>query len=178
MTRSNEERQKGNTAPNNQLKRFKINPVELVVLGFTALIFSNSLYHLFYDWKDSKQAHWQAPSHTDTTQPTREPASLHKGSFANIEFDCGLQHQTITTQADKVRITGPLCQNLSGASLSMIKIFKEGTETQAAFTDISGNRFSSSFISLKDLGEHSIVLKFLYDGDLAPLEKKLTLKKQ
>lgn len=157
-------------------KRFRINPVELVIFSVVSLVFLNSVYHLFYDWQGFKPAKLVMLENVEGETDTRRPASGNPG-FVNLEFSCedSGEHKTGAT---KLRLNGPLCRAADEAgqerapaaagSVAADLIRTEITNsansaTATVFTDVQAAKFSTDYIPL-ERGTNSLNVKFVYKG--------------
>jgi len=166
--------------PSHEQRRFRVNPVELVVFAAVTLVFANSIYQLFYDWDEIR-----------TKSGTVEEASAGSASrglasasplFSSIEVKCNdeapkkkganADAHLEKTDAAKIRLSGPLCLPLAFQELkenkrpSLLKTEVTNKTTNAVATVITNTtegRFSTDFIPLNP-GPNQIQLKWVYSG--------------
>jgi hypothetical protein len=155
-----------------KVKHFRVNPVEVGVFIIVAMIFINSVYHLFYDWKGFEP---QKISFTDSFKD-RSPASVGiskheslmksstKSNFENIEIGCAskLVQETL---APRVRLNGPLCGHEAGkTNTSFVKteITNNANKSQATvFSDVTEGTYLTDYIFLNQ-GENPLTIRFHY----------------
>lgn len=167
-------------APSPQTRRFRVNPVEMVIFGLVCTVLVNSVYHLFYDWDGIRPV----AVHQLPDRDPNDPAGDRKVSsppstptFANMEVNCGANAQA-TTSADRVRLTGTLCGAQTGAasgrspaSMLRTEILNQTNRAQATvFTDPGSGKFSTDFIPLA-AGVNRIELRFVYPGGRTVMEQ-------
>ncbi|MBY0470370.1 hypothetical protein K2X30_04315 [bacterium] len=147
------------------VRRFKINPVELAIFAVVTMVFLNSVYNLFYDSQNlTKPVETEGSKETaDATNPStmsRSPATsaLHS-TFMNVEVSC---EEKISKQvsANKIRILGQLCGD-SPVKTSVIN--KSNQFNATVFTDVTSNKYSTDYIPLKT-GENPIHIEFAFAG--------------
>ncbi len=158
------------------LRRFRINPVELAIFTGVTLIFVNSVYNLLYE----RPAGGFAPMLTrgkapgETGLSGRFPASIERRKteakpvslLARAEISCqdGQSHKT---SAAKLQLGGALCgSQTSEDTQKLLKTEIVNTANHYAatvFPDNKGVRFTTDYIPLVD-GVNSIKLDFVYKG--------------
>lgn len=147
-----------------QLRRYKVNPVEVAIFSIVTLIFLNSVYNLFYDRQGFHPAAL-APMAATPVSEGRSPASVNP-AFANLEVKCGINSEQ-DTQAAKVRLTGTLCgaaAGTDGSKLIKTQIVNNANRFSATvFTDLSAGKFSTDYIPL-NTGKNPIHLEFVFQG--------------
>ncbi len=163
---------------NSKNRRFKVNPVEIGVFAIVAMIFLNSVYHLFYDWKGFEP---QKVSFTDNFK-NRSPASLMPGTtdartnvgqkmgYENVEIGCASQvkHDTI---APRVRLNGPICGHEPGKTNSNFvktEITNNANKSHATvFSDITEGTYLTDYIVLNQ-GENPVSIRFHFNSNGEP----------
>ncbi|MGZ3689470.1 MAG: hypothetical protein ACXVBW_14305, partial [Bdellovibrionota bacterium] len=133
-----------------KVRRFKTNPVEIVIFSVVSLIFINSLYNLFYDHQGFHPAAL-SPMAANPTSEGRAPASVVQKSFKSVDLSCESNPEQDTT-ATKVRLAGPLCEidaALDAAKLLRTTIINTANQFNATvFPDVSTGKFSTDYIPL------------------------------
>jgi hypothetical protein len=177
-----------------QAKRFRLNPVELVIFSGMAVVLVNSVYHLFYDWDGVRPvAVQQAPDprgDTGTQAGDRRVASVSAAPVvASLAVTCG-STAPIPTTADKVRLSGSLCgdsgkpaadaKTADGKPATSDFVRTEVTNltnhvSATVFTDAATGKFSTDLFPVA-AGTNHIELKFVRQGAPAVVEKLQILK--
>lgn len=145
------------------LKRFKTNPVELVIFLAITGVFMHSVYQLFYE-SPNFRATALAPMHANPLSEGRSPASTSSQSFMNLDVRCENNAER-DTSASKVRLNGALCG--ADASEDSSKLTKTSVVNTAnkfnatVFTDTTANKFSTDYIPLNP-GRNAIHIEFAY----------------
>lgn len=152
-------------ATKTSVKQFKANPVEVVIFLAVTGMFSNSLYRLFYDTPDFQPAALSKMAANPISEG-RSPASVDAPSFKNIDVRCN-STSDYDTDANKVRLIGPLCGVDEGNDSSKhIKtvVFNQANKFNASvFTDITAGKFSTDYIPLNQ-GKNPIRMEFTFRG--------------
>ena len=168
-----------------QARRFRINPVELVVFGVVSLIFANSVYQLFYDWEEVRANAVGATAAVKADSSSVRGIASANPLFSTIEVKCDSEKATTgakkksgaeesqsleTTDAAKIRLSGPLCgigvKTPQDAKPKLLKaeVVNRTTNTAATvFTNATDGSFSTDFIPLNP-GRNQIQLKWIYQG--------------
>ncbi len=144
-------------------RRFRINPVEVVIFSAVFLILCNSVYSLFNE-RNGFQPAMLSPMAANPVSETRAPASTSQ-SFLNVDFNCQTQKE-MTTSAPRIRLTGPLCGSSDSTGTQLIKtvIHNDANKfTATVFTDVNSGRFSTDYIPLNS-EKNPIRVEFLYKG--------------
>lgn len=145
-------------------KKFRVNPIEVVIFSIVFLMLFHSVYNLFYDKQILDAGPLSAALFSDTT-PGRMPATLQ--SFQNIEITC-IKKQETEMQASKVRLTGPICGLREADSKSQqfkTQILNQTNNFEATvFTDVSAGKFSTDYIPLAP-GKNQIFIKFDFENN-------------
>ena len=150
------------------IKRFRINPVEVAIFSIVTLIFLNSVYNLFYDRQGFHPAAL-APMAANPTSEGRSPASVGQ-SFMNLEVKCETNSEQETAAA-KVRLTGALC-GVGATAADASKLLKTQIVNNAnkfsatVFTDTTAGKFSTDYIPL-NTGKNPIRIEFVYQEWIA-----------
>lgn len=144
-----------------KIKRFRINPVELGVFLIVTLIFANSVYQLFFDWKGYQTKEISSAK----TDSARSPASITGTQVENIEIGCGhsIRQETLAT---KVRLNGPLCGIKPGSETTFdkVEILNQSNKTQAVvFSDVTDGTYLTDYIPLVS-GENALTIKLTYNA--------------
>jgi hypothetical protein len=159
-----------------QVRRFKINPVELVVFGAVTLIFANSVYQLYYDWEEIRtNVVGSTPALAQSDRDGRSIAS-NNPLFSTIEVKCdeksaakkkpGSSEALEVTDAAKIRLSGPLCGPGKADKTKLLKaevVNRTTNSTATVFTNSTDGSFSTDFIQLSP-GRNQIQLKWVYQG--------------
>lgn len=145
-----------------QIKRFRVNPVELAIFLIVSLIFGNSVYNLFYDRQGFRPTAL-APMEANPISEGRAPASVKTSqTFLNLEIKCGAPAEE-NTAATKVRLTGPLCGAVADEQkLVKTQISNDANKFNATVFPHSG-RFSTDYIPL-NAGKNPIRMEFTFQG--------------
>lgn len=153
------------TAPKRTLKRFHVNPLELVIFFAVAGIFGHSVYRLFYAAGDFQPNALTQLTANPLTEG-RAPAARAQSTFKSLEVRCETNSESETT-AQKVRLAGPLCgADAQGGVGQLLKTTVTNSANRFAatvFLDTSGGRFSTDYIPL-NTGKNPISLEFVYRG--------------
>lgn len=153
-----------NPAAPTQVRRFRTNPVELVIFSCITLIFFNSVYNLFYDQNGFHAAALQ-PMAANPASEGRSPASVAP-AFVNVDVRCDLNPDQ-DTAATKVRLAGGICGGAPGLDAGqLVKTQVTNTANKFAatvFTDVNAAKFSTDYIPL-NLGKNPIHVEFTYEG--------------
>lgn len=164
-----------------QMKKFRINPVELVIFSTVLLMLVNSLYHLFYERPGLESAAWSAL--TTPVTASNAKASTEAPIFLSYDLKCESSAQT-STQAGKVRLNGMLCDSAgivlgghasategrSPASIDFGRVVRVDVTNQAnqfnatVFTDASAGKFSTDYIPLNQGSNPVQVIFHAADG--------------
>jgi len=164
------------------IRRFRINPVEVAIFSIVTLIFFNSLYNLFYD-RQGFQTTALAPMLGTPTSEGRTPAATTAPTFTHLNTLCD-QNSDHGTSASKVRLTGPICGTVTSeaADANKSKTFSSNSGavetlkplktqivnqtnqfTATVFMDTASGKFSTDYIPL-EIGSNSIQVEFFYPG--------------
>ncbi|MFZ9594942.1 MAG: hypothetical protein ACO3A2_02570 [Bdellovibrionia bacterium] len=162
-----------------EVKRFKTNPIEVVIVLVVSLIFFNSLYNLIYEYPSQEAlALLPAESPIQSQGSSRLPASTPSAYF-DLELDCN-KIKTEQTRASKIRITGTICalnsQQKIETSSPQISIKNSTNEdTATVFQMETTDKFSTDYISLSD-GENRIQMKFQFDSTRSVSKELIVIK--
>jgi len=173
-----------------RVRRFRANPIEVAIFSVITLVFSHSIYSLFYDTQALYTAeianhYYQvAPAYASSTL-TRAPTSVDGSSqhVADLDFNCQTQMQLQTT-ANKVRIVGPICNTegtptdestASSKKWTNALVQNQKNSFQATlFPDFTHGKFSTDYIPLEE-GENKLQLEFTFpDGSTTRSELSLS----
>jgi len=150
--------------PARPIRRYRSNPVEVVILTVVAFVSVNSVYHLFYD-HPSYTPIALTPMNSNPTSEGRQLASISR-PLLNMEIQCN-ETSNQETSANKLRLKGPICgvtPEISGSSLVKTSIINTSNQFNATiFTDIASGQFSTDYIPLKS-GENLIRFEFSYES--------------
>lgn len=149
------------------MNRYRVNPVEGVVLGALALAFCHSLYSLVFGIENLRAAPLGTGSKVAMSIETtgRNPAS-HQNSFRSIDFKCEEgASASEPLSALKIRLSGPLCGSPSPQAKLLKTSITNGANKYSAtvFTDVSTQKFSTDYIPLVS-GRNAIHVEFSYQG--------------
>lgn len=161
----------GQEAP--QKRRFRINPVELVIFSVISLVFLNSVYNLFYDWRGFRPAK-VALLEGGALDSGYADEKKTNSSFLNLEVEC-TGDQLKETAAGKLRLAGALCSAAGGddagrqpasaaGTLIRTEITNQANNASATvFTDVNAGKYSTDYLPLEQ-GENPINIRFVYHG--------------
>ena len=145
------------------IRRFRANPVEVLILSVVTALFFRSVYKLVYD-SEGFRAIQVAHQASNAATETRSPSSVSTTYF-NLEVKCD-KNMDQETPANKVRLTGSLC----GSAPDTSKLVKTSISNSAnkftatVFTDLNSGKFSTDYIPL-NVGKNPIRIDFSYrDG--------------
>ncbi len=143
-------------------RRFKINPIELILFSAVGLILARSAYNLFYS-ETGSQFSALVPMASNPTSAGRQLSSTSQ-SFLNINVGCDANPDA-STGAARVRLVGPLCGHSSVTDkLTKTSVINNSNRFAATvFADESLNKFSTDYIPL-NIGKNSIRIEFFYEG--------------
>ena len=168
-----------------RVRRFRANPVEVAIFSIVTLVFTHSVYSLFYDTQSFYPGSFMSRSYA-SAPPSRDIASASAslsaltGAASQLELDFKCEGSvTQETGASKVRISGPLCgMNETSTAGRLVRATIENKKNQfqaTVFTDIYHGKFSTDYIPI-ETGDNQIKLEFRYfDGSSSVAE--VTLKK-
>jgi hypothetical protein len=159
------------------IRRFRVNPVEVAIFSIVTLIFLNSVYNLFYDRQGFRPAALAPMAANPVSESNRAPAATAQ-SFLNLEVRCDANPEQETTAA-KVRLTGALCgaAGVDGRKLVKTQIVNNANRFNATvFADVSAVKFSTDYIPL-NAGKNPIRLEFTYQGGGA-IAQDITINKK
>jgi hypothetical protein len=147
----------------NGAKRFKMNPIEILVFSAISVVFANSVYNLFYGQQNIDVTATAAVPTAAATQESRSPASVTESSM-NLQVRCG-QKQEQVTDAPKIRLSGDLCdiQSLSEGQDLQIATIINGANKFTATVFAHGGTYSTDYIPL-NTGKNPIQIEFQYRG--------------
>jgi hypothetical protein len=160
-------------ANHQETRRFRINPVEMIILATISGVFLNSIYHLFYDPNGFHPAALQNMAANPVSEG-RSPASV-SGAFQSAEMTC-TDNPERATSASKIRILGPICNgtgpsagapdtaNVNPTSDPLIRtvVMNETNKFSATvFTDSVMSKFSTDYIPLSP-GKNQVKVEFAY----------------
>lgn len=157
-----------NVATDREVRRYRINPVEMIILATIGGVFLNSIYHLFYDPNGFQPAALKTMAANPVSEG-RSPASV-SGAFQNAEINCS-NNPELATSATKIRISGPLCNGTETAAVTgtaeadpLIRtvVMNETNKFSATvFTDATLGKFSTDYIPLSP-GKNQVKVEFAY----------------
>lgn len=171
-------------------RRFRANPIEVAIFSVIMLVFTHSVYSLFYDNQALYTAdiahHYRqiASARTASTATNRTPSSAEGTSHHVIDLDFKCQTQmNFQTTASKVRIVGPICSpdsdsvedsSTSSQKWSNAVVKNQRNSFQATlFPDFTHGKFSTDYIPLEE-GENKLKLEFTYPNE-STIQSELTL---
>ena len=157
-------------------KRFKVNPVEIVIFAVAVLILGNSVQKIFTDWKGFEPLPMGAIDPTNPQAASRSLASSTQ-SFISLELKCGNKSKERTTAA-KVRLSGGLCRGtppISGDLLKTEITNKANLSSPTIFTDTASGKFLTDFIPL-NTGDNLIQVRFQYSNGKS-VQNEITIQK-
>lgn len=148
------------------IRRFKVNPVEVVIFLIVTVVCAHSVYNLFYESPTFK-ASALTPMAANPISEGRSPASVAATpSKENIEIDC-TDNQERQSTASKIRLIGKLCGLMDpddAKKLMKISIVNNANKFNATiFTEQNAGKFSTDYIPLNS-GENPVHLEFSYRG--------------
>lgn len=148
-----------------EIKRFRSNPIEIVILMVVTGIFCHSVYQLFYDSENFNPAALQPMAADPISESPREPASSADGTLSNtFEVQCG-RNMEVGTIASRVRLSGPLCGADAvdpGSDLTQAQVLDTTNQFSATVsTDVDAARFTTDFIPLSP-GRNVIQIELTY----------------
>jgi hypothetical protein len=145
-----------------ETRRYRINPVEMIILATIGGVFLNSIYHLFYDPSGFHPAALQNMAANPVSEG-RSPASV-SGAFQSAEINCTSNPERATS-ATKIRILGPLCNGTETATSDPLIRTVVSNETNqfsaTVFTDSVQGKFSTDYIPLNP-GKNQFKVEFAY----------------
>lgn len=148
-----------------ELRRYRVNPVEIVILLTIAGVFLNSAYDLFYSSQGFHPAALK-PMAANPVSEGRSPASI-TSSFLSADVACGTNTDR-ETSASKIRLSGPLCgtdhsaEHQESDPLLRATVLNEANQFSATvFTDAASGKFSTDYIPLS-AGKNQIKVEFSY----------------
>jgi hypothetical protein len=151
-----------NTNHPQETRRYRINPVEMIILATIGAVFLNSIYHLFYDPSGFHPAALQNMAANPVSEG-RSPASVSE-AFQSAEINCTGNPERATS-ASKIRILGPLCsgaESVPNDSLIRTAVSNETNKFSATvFTDSVLGKFSTDYIPLNP-GKNQLKVEFAY----------------
>jgi hypothetical protein len=166
--------------PAHDVRRFRVNPVEILILLTMSVVVGNSVYNLLYG-TDSFRPAALKPMAANPTSEGRGLSSATNASFANLEVKCVtdnvsddqgprpasvLSANDRETSANKVRLTGTLCggDGLTGSQLVKATVLNSSNRFNATvFTDSNSPQFTTDYIPLA-AGKNTLKLEFAYRG--------------
>jgi hypothetical protein len=151
------------------IRRFRSNPVELLVFSAIALLFINSIYDLFYEPAGFNLAAL-APMHSNPISEGRHLASV-QDPLLTLNIPCNSTQET-QTAANRVRIMGPICRGEDSEvqikNTTPMKSSIQNTSNHfnaAVFFDEDSGKFATEYIPLVS-GENKIEISFKHkDGE-------------
>lgn len=149
------------------VRRFRSNPIEVLIFFVVGVVFLNSLYNLIYD---QPGFHFAAlsPMSANPISERRSPASLAPTNLTTLEVPCD-PNSDQNTSSNKVRLIGKICTALTEHTVrTLFKSEITNTSNQFAATVFAGpEKFSTDYIPLSP-GKNSIHMVFSYqDGTVS-----------
>lgn len=171
-----------------QAKRFRTNPVELVIFAAVTGIFFNSVYNLFYERQSFNAAALTRPIDRKTSTLAKATTNPSNGmptgrsiasvpaaittppGIISVDLRCEMS-ESQETSAHRLRLTGPLCGSATQARIT------NGTNHYVAsvFADTQLAKFSTDYMPLV-AGKNQIHIEFLNKNGKA-LEQDFTITK-
>jgi hypothetical protein len=155
-----------NMHPHVEVRRYRINPVEIIILATIGAVFINSIYHLFYDSNGFRPAALQEMAANPISEG-RSPASV-SATFQSADVTC-TENPERGTSASKIRLTGPLCNGLAAGEAqaspdpliraTVLNVTNQFNAT--VFTDTVSGKFSTDYIPL-NTGKNQLKMEFTY----------------
>ena len=147
------------------IRRFRANPVEVLILSAVTVLFFRSVYNLVYDSQGFQSIQLAGHSQMNTAAE-RSPASV-SSTFFNLEVKCD-KNTDQDTGANKVRLTGTLCgSSTTNDTSKLVKtVVTNGANkfTATVFTDVNSGKYSTDYIP-PNVGQNPIRVEFAYrDG--------------
>lgn len=154
-------------AETREIKRFRANPVEIMVLLIATGVFCHSVYDLFNDSQSFSPAILKPLAASPVSESARSLASTSQDrGLTGIELHCGGSTDLETT-ASRTRLSGLLCGADAAnpvSALTKAQILNATNQFNATVsTDIDSERFTTDFIPL-DPGRNAIQIEFAYRG--------------
>jgi hypothetical protein len=144
-----------------EVRRYRINPVELLILTTIGGVFLNSVYHLLYDPREFRQVALQEMAANPISEG-RSPASV-TSAFQTTDIPCSSVLER-STSAAKIRLFGSFCSGSEGASgnsgilgpttVSSTIDFKSDSLVRSAITNET-NRFNATIFADESAGKYS-----------------------
>jgi hypothetical protein len=168
------------STPPHEVRHFRVNPVEILILLTMTVVVGNSAYNLLYG-TDSFHPDALKPMAANPASEGRTLASVPSSSFANLEVKCfaenvngdmGPRPASVSTandhetSANKVRLTGTLCgsDGITGSQLVKATVLNSSNRFNATvFTDSNSPQFTTDYIPLA-AGKNTLRLEFAYRG--------------
>ena len=168
------------SVPNHEVRSFRVNPVEILILLTMTVVVGNSVYNLLYG-TDSFHPSALKPMAANPISEGRKLSSAQNSSFANLEVKClsengsgdvGPRPASVTsandrdTSANKIRLTGTLCggDGITGSQLVKATVLNSSNRFNATvFTDSNSTQFTTDYIPLA-AGKNTLRLEFAYRG--------------
>lgn len=152
-------------------KRFKINPIELIIFAAVTVVFFNSAYQLFYDWNGF---HPSILTQKEIESSDRQPAQITGAkTFEHFDVNCSLDH-ALATQAARVRLSGSFCGVQNPHKIEITNTRNQANAT--VFVNSNNKSYSTDYISV-EVGANPIQVKYVslngqIENQIITVEKK------
>ncbi|MDR3606720.1 MAG: hypothetical protein P4M08_04980 [Oligoflexia bacterium] len=153
-------------AQKTETRRFRVNPVEVLILMTMTIVVGNSAYNLLYGTDSFRPADFKSVAASAMTADNRGLASAASSAFANLEVKCQNGTESIKTLASKVRLSGVLCgaEGATGGQLVKATVLNNSNRFNASiFTDSNSPQFTTDYIPLAE-GTNTLRIEFSYRG--------------
>lgn len=152
-------------------KRFRINPVEVIVLMIIGGLLLHSSYRLLRDSQNGMHLEVFSPL------PVNRGIASTIRPFQNLEIHCGEEFQQ-QTEASKIRLIGPLCHLAEAQATppSTLKVKNAANQfTATVFTDRVNQKFFTDYIPLAR-GDNPIRVEFQYPNGKSTSQDLIVMK--
>lgn len=154
-------------------RRFRVNPVEVVIFAVISLIFVKSGYSLLYTHDGFDPIALTTSAENSVTPVTgRAPASVTPvvKNFTEVKIGCEPDKEGQSVNAKKIRLIGTICDEVD--KINVVNTSAKVTAT--VFPDFPNQKFSTDYISLAQ-GKNVIYVEYqLKDGKILGREFSIT----
>lgn len=159
-----------------RVRRFRSNPIEVVIFSVISIILVNSIYHLFYDHPGFTPATLTSLN-SDPKSEGRHLASTVQ-PLQSVEIPC-VETSNQETSANRLRVKGSLCGIDSVRTpSSLVKtsiVNMENKFIATVFADVEAGQYSTDYIPLT-VGENHIHFEFSYRGGKTVSQELLVVR--
>ncbi len=163
------------------IRRFRTNPVEIVIFLAVTLIFVSSVYNLFYETNGFRPVALQPMAANPISEGRTIAGDASATTFHNLELGCQ-ETDTQETTSSKIRLNGPFCgeeptrepastgsdepEKVPHQKPEKAEIFNSANQFHATvFLDAGTGKFSTDYIPLNP-GKNPVHIEFSYaDGN-------------